>query len=38
MITAQGADYVLAFKKHHGHLYENVTLLLDDAVSMISPK
>jgi len=30
-ITDQGADYVLALKKNHGHLYEDVTLFLDDA-------
>jgi predicted transposase YbfD/YdcC len=31
VITEQGADYVLALKKNHGHLYEDVTLFLDDA-------
>jgi len=31
VITEQGADYVLALKKHHSHLYEDVTLFLDDA-------
>jgi predicted transposase YbfD/YdcC len=30
-ITDQGADDVLALKKNHGHLYEDVTLFLDDA-------
>jgi len=30
-ITEQGADYVLALKKNHSTLYENVTLFLDDA-------
>jgi hypothetical protein len=38
VIPAQEPDYVLAFKKHHSHLYENVTLLLDDTASMISPQ
>lgn len=31
VITEQGADYVLALKKNHSTLYENVTLYLDDA-------
>lgn len=31
VITEQGADYVLALKKNHSHLYEDVTLFLDDA-------
>jgi predicted transposase YbfD/YdcC len=31
VITAQGADYVLALKKHHRHLDDEVTLFLDDA-------
>ena len=30
-ITEQGADYVLALKKNHSRLYEDVTLFLDDA-------
>jgi predicted transposase YbfD/YdcC len=30
-ITEQGADYVLALKKNHSHLYDDVTLFLDDA-------
>lgn len=30
-ITDQGADYVLALKKNHETLYDNVTLFLDDA-------
>lgn len=29
-ITAQGADYVLALKANHGHLYDDVTLFLED--------
>jgi predicted transposase YbfD/YdcC len=31
VITEQGADYVLALKKNHSHLYDDVTLFLDDA-------
>jgi predicted transposase YbfD/YdcC len=31
VITEQGADYVLALKKNHSNLYEDVTLFLDDA-------
>src|SRR5918993_2225789 len=31
VITAQGADYVLALKKNHSALYEDVKLFLDDA-------
>jgi predicted transposase YbfD/YdcC len=31
VITDQGADYVLALKKNHSHLYDDVTLFLDDA-------
>ena len=31
VITEQGADYVLALKKNHSTLYEDVTLFLDDA-------
>ena len=31
VITDQGADYVLALKKNHSNLYEDVTLFLDDA-------
>ena len=31
VITAQGADYVLALKKNHETLYDNVTLFLNDA-------
>jgi len=31
VLTEQGADYVLALKKNHSHLYEDVTLFLDDA-------
>lgn len=30
-ITEQGVDYVLALKKNHQQLYEDVTLFLDDA-------
>ena len=31
VITEQGADYVLALKKNHSTLYDDVKLLLDDA-------
>ena len=31
VITEQGADYVLALKKNHSHLDDDVTLFLDDA-------
>ena len=31
VITEQGADYVLALKKNHSTLYDDVTLFLDDA-------
>ncbi len=31
VITEQGADYVLALKKNHSTLYEDVRLFLDDA-------
>lgn len=31
VITEQGADYVLALKKNHSTLYEDVKLFLDDA-------
>ena len=31
VITEQEADYVLALKKNHGTLYNDVTLFLDDA-------
>lgn len=31
VITEQGADYVLALKKNHRNLYEDVTWFLDDA-------
>src|SRR5215468_5739007 len=31
VITEHGADYVLALKQHHSTLYDDVTLLLDDA-------
>jgi predicted transposase YbfD/YdcC len=31
VITEQGADYVLALKKNHSHLYDDVTLFLDEA-------
>jgi predicted transposase YbfD/YdcC len=31
VITEQGADYVLALKKNHATLYDDVTLFLDDA-------
>ena len=31
VISDQGADYVLALKKNHSTLYEDVTLFLDDA-------
>jgi len=31
VITEQGADYVLALKKNHGTLYDEVTLCLDEA-------
>lgn len=31
VITDQGADYVLALKKNHSTLYDDVTLFLDDA-------
>ncbi len=31
VITEQGADYVLALKKNHSHLYDDVTLFLDHA-------
>jgi len=33
VITEQGADYVLALKKNHSTLYDDVTLFLDDARS-----
>ena len=33
VITEQGADYVLALKKNHRALYDDVTLFLDDARS-----
>jgi predicted transposase YbfD/YdcC len=31
VLTEQGADYVCALKKHHSPLYDDVTLLLDEA-------
>jgi predicted transposase YbfD/YdcC len=36
-ITTQGADYVLALQAKHGHLYDDVTLFLEDLSAQGTP-